>query len=931
MPVVRQTSFASGELDPLLWGRTDLPAWAHGARRVRNFVITPQGAAMSRPGTTWVGKATQMADDEAPTVRLLPFLAADNSGFVLELGRFYLRVYQLGAQVPFVLLATPYSDNELSLLQYAQYGDTLTLTHPNHDARELSFANNAWTLAKVRYVPYAPNWRDVGSDAAGAPGFATFAGNSQGVTRPYAMVIPLYGSFLGNPPGVATLWDASSAERVVNAGDMAVLEGQSIIADGSTVKTWRALYMCVVGGNAAGMQSADVKPPDNLLTEGGPAAGGSHWILRGLLPYAGAPIGSGESWQYLVTMRVKDNVTGRSFETSPEVMNHYYSGWFQDTDAYRTNLFAGTGVPDSDLTPSSFFVVKGVPVMLAREPYFLGAAPPPWFARMAVQAADVPPATPDGAGTYVVQSFRFYRRRGPTAPAGFIGETATRQFVDAGDEPNFAIQPPQGEEPYGTATETINQGGPGEDVRRLVRPRAVAYFQQRRLFVASISGVSTVRASAVGNFYDFDRHEVDVEDEAVEFNLAARHREDVYSLLPRQRLLVLTGSSVWGAGGSQGGALAFNDLDVRVEDEAGATTLTPLVVAGAALYARAKGIGVRALVTDGQQYSYRGMDISNPARHLFVGANKQLVDWCYARDPWGLVWAARGDGKLLSATLVGETWAWAHHDTDGKVISLCSVPEGDEDAVYVAVQRTVNNAPVTYIERMTSRVVRNAPFRDAKGNRQPDPAFPEQWPDDVSIDCAITYSGPPVTGFPDGILAANGFNQLTLLEGKQVWVLARGTDPAGPFTVTNGELVDKNGSPVDVYDAVPETNAVSDAAVAIFVARVGLRFRPQLETLDIIAGNNRLRRQVISRVGFEVDNSVGLRVGPTFKVSEMEEWDQRDVDIDGTGFISAATAVVDMQVKGSWDVGARACLAQSSPRPVTVLGISRVIASAQEE
>jgi hypothetical protein len=45
----------------------------------------------------------------------------------------------------------------------------------------------------------------------------------------------------------------------------------------------------------------------------------------------------------------------------------------------------------------------------------------------------------------------------------------------------------------------------------------------------------------------------------------------------------------------------------------------------------------------------------------------------------------------------------------------------------------------------------------------------------------------------------------------------------------------------------------------------------------------------------------------------------------------STTAVVDMQVKGDWDTAARACLEQSSPRPVTVVGLTRIIASAEED
>ena len=49
-----QTSFASGELSPLLNGRTDLDQYYKGAQTAENVVIVPQGGVKRRPGTKFV-------------------------------------------------------------------------------------------------------------------------------------------------------------------------------------------------------------------------------------------------------------------------------------------------------------------------------------------------------------------------------------------------------------------------------------------------------------------------------------------------------------------------------------------------------------------------------------------------------------------------------------------------------------------------------------------------------------------------------------------------------------------------------------------------------------------------------------------------------------------------------------------------------------
>ena len=50
----QQTSFASGELSPLLLGRTDLDQYYKGAQTAENVVIVPQGGVKRRPGTQFI-------------------------------------------------------------------------------------------------------------------------------------------------------------------------------------------------------------------------------------------------------------------------------------------------------------------------------------------------------------------------------------------------------------------------------------------------------------------------------------------------------------------------------------------------------------------------------------------------------------------------------------------------------------------------------------------------------------------------------------------------------------------------------------------------------------------------------------------------------------------------------------------------------------
>lgn len=153
MVTLRQTSFAGGELSPRLWGRTDLELFGHGARRLRNFFVSPQGAAVSRPGTQLL-VAAKTAD-----VVLLPFVFSDTVSYVLELGAGYVRVHHSVDGYTGIELATPYAAADLPALQWAQTGSTLTLTHVNYAPKEIhspvlvAGLPTPWSIQDCRFGP----------------------------------------------------------------------------------------------------------------------------------------------------------------------------------------------------------------------------------------------------------------------------------------------------------------------------------------------------------------------------------------------------------------------------------------------------------------------------------------------------------------------------------------------------------------------------------------------------------------------------------------------------------------------------------------------------------------------------------------------------------------------------------------------------------
>ena len=83
----RQTNFGGGEISPLLWGRTDLPFWARSLRACLNFFISKPGAAVSRPGTTYVGEMKNSPNAEEIFTRASHLTLASSSRSTLRTTR----------------------------------------------------------------------------------------------------------------------------------------------------------------------------------------------------------------------------------------------------------------------------------------------------------------------------------------------------------------------------------------------------------------------------------------------------------------------------------------------------------------------------------------------------------------------------------------------------------------------------------------------------------------------------------------------------------------------------------------------------------------------------------------------------------------------------------------------------------------------------
>jgi hypothetical protein len=294
--------------------------------------------------------------------------------------------------------------------------------------------------------------------------------------------------------------------------------------------------------------------------------------------------------------------------------------------------------------------------------------------------------------------------KGRSGSFGFIGFSrgASNQFRDNALSPVYNDSPPTGRNPF------VGAGN---------YPSLVAFFEQRLVLANSLNAPTTVWTSRTGALRNFDVSRPAKDDDAITLALASLQVDEIRSLVPMRSLLVLTSSSEWSVGGADNRPAAPTALEARPHSFEGSESLSALVIGNVAMFVPRAG-GVRSLFFDWQADGYATKDLSILAGHLFAG--RSIVSWSYASKPFKCLWAVLDNGAMVALTYVREheVWAWHQHDTDGAVEQVCSIPEGDEDALYLAVERDGSR----FVERMARRLIA-------------DPV------DGCFLDSALTYDG----------------------------------------------------------------------------------------------------------------------------------------------------------------------------------------------
>jgi len=519
---------------------------------------------------------------------------------------------------------------------------------------------------------------------------------------------------------------------------------------------------------------------------------------------------------------------------------------------------------------------------------------------------------------------------------GFIGRSTGTTFKDDNIEGDANDTPATARTIFNTTDEY---------------PATVTYYQQRLVFGQTNNDPQKVFMSQTGNYHNFNISEPLRDDDAVTFTIAASQVNEIRHLVPLSDMIVLTSGGEWLMTANDG-VITPSSIQIKPQGYRGTSDAPPIVIGNTIIHIQSKGSIIRDLAFALESDSYTGNDLTVLSNHLFAG--KTVREWAYAQAPHSIVWVVLSDGTLAALTYMREheVWGWSRHDTDGTFESVCTIAEGDEDATYFVVKRTINGATKRYIERLNTRVfteVADAFFVDSglsydgthTGSTSMTLSGGSSWTHSETLtltasgstfasgdvgntivltigtetlvctiqaytsvtvvtvkagrDVPSAFRGVATTSWTKGVDEISG---LSHLEGKTVAILADGNVEAQK-TVSSGAIT------------------ISNPASKI---HIGLPIQADVQTLNLELGQptQQGKKKSISAVTLRVEESRGGKIG--YDSDHLTEFKQRAYEPYGTA-TSLKTGDIKVTMPSTWASEGTIFFRQDDPLPMTLLAV----------
>lgn len=257
-------------------------------------------------------------------------------------------------------------------------------------------------------------------------------------------------------------------------------------------------------------------------------------------------------------------------------------------------------------------------------------------------------------------------------------------------------------------------------------PQAVQFYEQRLYFAGTRRQPQTVWGSVEQSYEDFTPGANS--SDSVNYTIADNQVNAVRWMSAAKSLALGTlGGNFIMQSDTSSGPITPTSISIKKETVYGSDLIMPKRIGNATLYVQRNNLTLRELSYDFNTDSQLAKDVTILSEHITTSGVK---DMDYQEAPDGILWVVLKNGKMATLTRLADQdiTAWSRHDTLGSFLSVAIIPNGNEDQVWVATQRstrytaTTTNGYIKMIEYFK-------PF-----------ILPENQNDCFFVDCGLSYA-----------------------------------------------------------------------------------------------------------------------------------------------------------------------------------------------
>lgn len=402
-------------------------------------------------------------------------------------------------------------------------------------------------------------------------------------------------------------------------------------------------------------------------------------------------------------------------------------------------------------------------------------------------------------------------------------------------------------------------------------PKLCTFYQDRFVVAATNKKPNYIWMSRTGDYPNFGVEKVEgtiTDDSAITLPVINRKMCEIRHLVPANDLIILTSGNEWIVSGDK--TITPTNCNLKTQTQRGALSCEPQFIGNRCVFVQERGGTVRDMGYSYESDNYTGQDLT-----LFVKTRVRgylTITSAYAQDPDSIIYYIRNDGEINCLTYIPEqkVYGWSHFVTNGKYLYCESVSEGEQDSIYILVERTLQGKKVKCIERMVPL-----------------------YSDDVNVflDCYVEFK------------SSNAIDSINIphLSGQTVQV-----------------VIDDNQQ----QDVVVPDDGLLQLNVSGSHIKIGLPFTSKIRVpsveMQMQDGTLQGRVATVSRVVLRMYKSFGGKVGHTF--DRMD-----DITLPPNELFTGDKPVILPKMGVNYSIDTSICIKHSDPFPFNLLSITRIV------